>query len=187
MPIEGVLLDKARGLRTQLAEAERQAQLARAEYHSMIRRLHLSGASLRELAQSLEMSHQRVQQIVRGAGGTWWGRIWRTRNIKRDAVCTFCERPPSEVSRLIAGPDVFICDGCVTAAERTLAGGRGAATGGLATTSGRGRARCSFCHRRESADRALAVGPASNVCARCVELCRQILEDHRNPHETVAM
>src|SRR5260370_37955118 len=28
--------------------------------------------------------------------------------------------PPSEVAKLIAGPNVFICDACVSAAERTL-------------------------------------------------------------------
>ena len=55
--------------------------------------------------------------IVSLAGGTWWRRVWRTRTMPTDAVCTWCGRPPSEVSKLIAGPNVYICDttvfGCV--------------------------------------------------------------------------
>jgi hypothetical protein len=29
------------------------------------------------------------------------------------ACCTFCLKPNTEVKRLVAGPAVFICDGCV--------------------------------------------------------------------------
>ncbi len=171
MTTEPDLLGKARAAGAQLAEAERQVLLSRAEYHSAIRRLHLAGSPLREIAQALSLSHQRVQQIVNEAGGTWWRRVWRMRNAKRDAVCTWCERPPSEVSKLIAGPNVFICDACVEAAERVLnghAGGSGGLKRSRRTTRG-----CSFCGKRGSAQRALVVGPA-HVCAECLRVCREI-------------
>src|SRR5262245_60400518 len=109
MVLDQELLEQAREAGAEVAEVERRALLSRAEYHARIRRLHLGGGSLREIAQALGISHQRVQQIVEGAGGSWWQRVWRTRNAKRDAVCTFCERPPSEVAKLVAGPDVYIC------------------------------------------------------------------------------
>ena len=86
------LLNKARFASAKLAEAERQVQTIRTEYHSIVRRMHLAGGSLREIAQALELSHQRVQQMVGGAGGTWWQRVWRSRNARRNLVCTFCER-----------------------------------------------------------------------------------------------
>ena len=126
------LLEKARTAGTELAEAERHVQLARADYHAIVRRIHLAGASLREIAEALDMSHQRVQQIVTVAGGTWWRRVWRTRNRKSDLICTWCVRASSEVSKLIAGPNVFICDSCIEAAERALssAADRSAASGG---------------------------------------------------------
>src|SRR5262245_25148648 len=108
MALDSELLKKAQTAGARFAEAERQALLARADYHTAIRRLHLSGGSFRELAQALGLSHQRIHQIVEGAGGTWWQRIWRNRNVRRDAVCTFCGLPPSEVAKLIAGPDVYI-------------------------------------------------------------------------------
>src|SRR5262245_34430215 len=94
MTLDEELLRKAKDAGSKLAEAERQVLMNRADYHTLVRRLHLAGGSLREIAQALTLSHQRVQQIVEGAGGSWWQKIWRTRNVKRDAICTFCERPP---------------------------------------------------------------------------------------------
>src|SRR5262245_53917492 len=122
------LCQKARDAGARLAEAERRVLDCRADYHTAIRRLHLGGASLRDVADALSLSHQRVQQIVDGAGGSWWTRVWRTRNATRDLVCTWCDRPSSEVSKLIAGPNVFICESCIESAERAL---RGAASAGL--------------------------------------------------------
>lgn len=36
--------------------------------------------------------------------------------------CSFCDRSAGQVQRLIAGPDVRICDGCVHLAESAIAG-----------------------------------------------------------------
>src|SRR5712691_1495165 len=111
------LCEQARAAAGQLLEAERQVRMVRTDYHTAIRRLHLAGGSLREVAEALSLSHQRVQQIVDGAGGSWWSRVWRTRKITGDLVCTWCDRPQSEVTKLIAGPNVFICESCIEAAE----------------------------------------------------------------------
>src|SRR6187397_266732 len=97
MTLDPRLLEQARTAGTALVETERTALLARAEYHTAIRRLHLAGAPLREIAEALSLSHQRIQQIVDGSGGSWWRKAWRTRGTTRDAVCTWCSRPPSEV------------------------------------------------------------------------------------------
>jgi hypothetical protein len=176
MTLDDELLRKAIASGADLAEAERRMRLARAELHSSVRRLHLAGASLREIAQALGLSHQRVQQMVETAGGSWWGRVWRTRSPRREAVCTFCDRPPSEVTKLIAGPDVYVCDGCVARAERVLDGG----TSGAFVRAGAGaRARCSFCGTA-ARDRQRVVTPAATVCAACLAACRQIL-DGREP------
>src|SRR5262245_3307105 len=107
MVLNRELLEKARSAGADFAEAERQTLLARTEYHTAVRRLHLAGASLREIAETLALSHQRVQQIVSGAGGSWWRRAWGTRTVRPDAICTWCGRPPSEVQKLIAGPKVY--------------------------------------------------------------------------------
>jgi ClpX C4-type zinc finger protein len=173
MPLDPNLLDRAKIAGSELVDAERTALLARADYHTAIRRLHLAGASLREIADALSLSHQRVQQVVTAAGGSWW-QVWRRRTSERDAVCTWCERPPSEVSKLIAGPKVYICDSCVGAAERAV---KSTATedSTLRTVSAATRHRCSFCRKRGTESRALVIGPA-NVCAECLAVCREILD-----------
>ena len=164
MTLSHELLHLARKTGAELAEAEQAALLARAEYHTAVRRLHLAGASLREIADALTLSHQRVHQIVDGSGGSWWRKAWRTRATKRDAVCTWCGRPPSEVAKLVAGPNIYICDGCVRDAERAL---RRNDEDRVATRV----ARCSFCRRFAGAKRKVVTGRHANVCAECLQTC----------------
>jgi hypothetical protein len=171
------LLERAREAGARLEEAEREAQQARAEYHTMVRRLHLGGASLREVAGALGLSHQRVQQIVQSAGGTWWQRVWRTRTPRRDAVCTFCERPPSEVAKLIAGPNVYICDACIERSEHALAGR--AATGAGAVRPAGAAARCSFCGKRRGPQRRVVAGEQARICSECLGIAREFAEGRR--------
>jgi hypothetical protein len=176
MVLEQQLLERAREAGSQLAEAERRVQLARAEYHTSVRRLHLAGGSLREVAEALGLSHQRVQQIVEGAGGTWWQRIRRSRKPKRDAVCTFCDRPPSEVAKLVAGPNVFICDRCIGHVEGALSGGHDTRSSDLTVAGPRTRARCSFCGKARATERPIVVAKAASACRECVSICRRIVD-----------
>lgn len=168
--MDAPLLESAREAGARLAEAERQALLARADYHTAIRRLHLAGTPLREIAQTLSLSHQRVQQIVRASGGSWW-QVWRRRGTSVDAVCTWCGRPPADVHKLIAGPKIYICDACVESAERVMAG---ESKPGLQLAAGT-RARCSFCRKRAAGDLPVVAGLA-NVCGECLRVCREILD-----------
>ena len=173
MTLDPDLLQQARSSHQQLEEAERQSALARAEYHTAVRRLHMGGGSLREIGRALGLSHQRVQQIVDASGGSWWSRMWRTRGTPRDATCTFCGRSPSEVAKLIAGPDVYICDGCVSMGEHTVAGGTKNSVMSLAAQ----RRRCSFCGEPRTPERAIAERAGARVCRACLELCRGILDN----------
>jgi ATP-dependent protease Clp ATPase subunit len=89
-------------------------------------------------------------------------------------VCTWCGRSPGEVSKLIAGPNVFICDACVAAAERTMSGAE-AGGGGLTAAKARTGPRCGFCRKRANGKRKLVTGAAS-VCSECLTVCREILD-----------
>lgn len=174
MGVSQELLDKARGAGAALAEAERRVLETRGEYHTAIRRLHLAGAPLREIAEALSLSHQRVQQIVTASGGSWWRRAWRTRRSMQGAICTWCDRPPSEVAKLVAGPNIYICDACVTAASRVERGTVKA--GPLKLAKAGARDRCTFCHKRPSDERGLVTGPAAHVCSECLRICREIMD-----------
>ena len=172
MPQE--MLEKARAAGADLAEAERKVLTTRGEYHTAIRRLHLAGAPLREIADALSLSHQRVQQIVSISGGSWWRRAWRTRRSMHGAVCTWCDRPPSEVTKLVAGPNIYICDACVTAASRVE---RGAVkTGPLRLAKAGLLERCTFCHKRPSKTRVVVTGTDANICSECLRVCREIMD-----------
>jgi hypothetical protein len=174
MTIAPELLESARTAGATLVAAEHQALLARTGYHTAIRRMHLAGAPLREIAQALGLSHQRVQQIVSSAGGSWWRRAWRSRRVPADAACTWCGRPAAEVEKLIAGPRVYICDRCVAAAG-LAADGRQSIQFGLAENETTGSS-CAFCGKGDAGDRRLVIAPPGQVCTECLQACRDILD-----------
>jgi ClpX C4-type zinc finger len=178
------LLAAARQAQEQLVEADHAAEVARAQFHRAVRRLHLSGASLRELAAALNLSHQRVHQIVETAGGARrWGRRGR---LPAELACSFCGRRQKKARKLVAGPGVYICEPCVELAEGVIRSGEAAETalGPLHsvpdTTAQR---RCSFCGKRRHQVSGLAtsaggpggkLGDDAAICAECLVLCREI-------------
>src|SRR5579872_350947 len=116
--VNNELLAEARHTQERLIDAERDVVVARADFYRAVRRLHLHGSSLRELAADLGLSHQRVHQIVESAGGSRrWVRRDRARPDPTLLLCTFCGKNQKLVQKLIAGPSVYICDGCVDLAK----------------------------------------------------------------------
>lgn len=88
MALDDELLQRAREARQRLAGLEGEVGHARVDYHQSIRSLHAAGGSLREVAEALGLSHQRVHQIVEGeAGGAFefggMPRGWRLRPKRR--------------------------------------------------------------------------------------------------------
>ncbi len=83
MTLDEAVLEEARHVRQRLVDLESQTAHARVDYHHAIKKLHAAGGSLREIAEALELSHQRVHQIVEGpiAPPTppWVGRGWKRR------------------------------------------------------------------------------------------------------------
>jgi len=187
------LLAEARQAQERLIDAERDVEVARAEFHRAVRRLHLHGSSLRELAVSLGLSHQRVHQIVEEAGGS---RRWvRIRDPKRGRepllVCTFCGKSQKQVKKLIAGPGVYICNECVTLASDVIGSGRAARTelGPIDNVPEQlNRERCNFCGKtreqvarlaRIAAEQPLLGKPAAiaAICSECLALCDEIITE----------
>jgi hypothetical protein len=64
MALDELLLGEAMKTRDRLLELQHEAERARADHHHAIRRLHASGGSMREIAESLGLSHQRIHQII---------------------------------------------------------------------------------------------------------------------------
>ena len=196
------LLAEARQAQERLIDAERDVDVARAEFHRAVRRLHLHGSSLRELAAGLGLSHQRVHQIVEEAGGSRrWIRIrdggqsqsrsrsqtGHSRAHQHLLSCTFCGKPQDQVRKLIAGPGVYICDGCVALAASVIRSGDTAHTelGAMdAVPAERTGVRCPFCGKdRGQVDR-VAIMPevmvertsaSAAICGECLALCDEIV------------
>ena len=180
------LLAAARHAQERLIEAEHDAEVARAEFHRAVRRLHLHGGSLRELGPALGLSHQRVHQIVESAGGS---RRWSPRRVvRRSAACTFCGRPEQEAGPLIAGPGVHICPACAALASDALAAESAEEPGPLrAVLAADVRERCSFCgkYRPECTGLAATVpgaggGQRAAICGECLMLCAEIFAERES-------
>jgi len=172
------LLEEARQARGYLIDAEHDAEVARAEFHRAVRRLHLHGASL------LQLSHQRVHQIVEAAGGA---RRWRRRErTTLELHCSFCGRAQRKTRKLVAGPDVYICESCVERAASVIASGRSDQTTLSPLTPvppAEKSRRCSFCgkHRHQLSGLATAehnphgkLNTDAAICSDCLTLCREI-------------
>jgi hypothetical protein len=64
MTLDEKILGEAKELRERLLDLQHEEERARVDYQHAIRRLHAKGGSLREIADELGLSHQRVHQIV---------------------------------------------------------------------------------------------------------------------------
>lgn len=64
MALDQQLLEEAKAVRDRLLDLRHQTERAQGDFDHAVRRLHASGGSLREIAENLGLSHQRVHQIV---------------------------------------------------------------------------------------------------------------------------
>jgi ClpX C4-type zinc finger len=172
------LLDQAKTAEERVIDAEHEAEVARAEFHRAVRHLQLAGGSLREIADALGLSHQRVHQIVESAGGS---RRWRShRSTGERPTCSFCGRDQKRTKTLIGGPGAYICDRCIPRADEALA-----TEPSLTFTSGRIQAvsedaravRCSFCGKCRDRVPGMVAALAIRICAECLELCHEIRDE----------
>lgn len=177
MALNPKLLAEAQDAAARLSDVQSVVEAAKAEYAGAVRRLHLAGGSLREIAAVLEISHQRVHQIIEASGvdAKW---------VKKPAAdplrCSFCGTAKCE--KIVAGPGVYICGACIPAAAATARSTDAAAiaTGTLALVSAEhGRLRCSFCGRARRQVGTIVAGPTDQICGKCVALCEEILAESR--------
>ena len=186
--MDETLLAEARQAQERLIDAERDADVARAEFHRAVRRLHLHGTSLRELAVGLGLSHQRVHQIVEAAGGSRrWLRRDRVRPDPMLLICTFCGKDQKQVEKLIAGPGVYICNGCTELAMRVIGSGEPVTTEVAELAAGpeqEPRTQCSFCGKRRDQVAGLLVSSVQSernapaaICTECLDLCIEIIAE----------
>jgi hypothetical protein len=184
MPVDPELLKTAREAEARLVDAERALDIARAEFRHAVRRLHLAGGSLREIADALGLSHQRVHQIVEEAGrpGGWRGTTAgrRAGPPVDELACSFCGQTQRQVKKLIAGPGAYICDKCADLADGVIATGNDATTPiteVVSVAADLTTAACTFCGKQRHQVTGLAAAVQASICNECLDLCHEIIAD----------
>ena len=183
MALDESLLDQAKTAEARVIDAEHEAEVARAEFHRAVRHLQLAGGSLREIAEALGLSHQRVHQIVESAGGS---RRWRARRPAGEKpVCSFCGRDQKHTKALIVGQGgTAICDRCIPRADAAVAAKP--VPGERVTfrfedihpVLAEARAeRCGFCGKRRHQVDAMAAMARGRICDECLDLCHEIRDE----------
>jgi ATP-dependent protease Clp ATPase subunit len=76
--------------------------------------------------------------------------------------CSFCDRSRRQCAKLVAGPGVYVCDGCVALARA------------WPQATGPGRA-CAFCGTPATGGRSLVVQGPHAICDACLDLCDEII------------
>ena len=160
MSVDQKLLTEAETAADRVTELEDQLETAKAEYRRTVRRLHLAGASMREVAEALGVSHQRIHQIIEEGGVRRWRRRRSEEATGAQKVCSFCGREQRHVRKLIAGPGVYICDPCIMAAVGVTASGRPAKDPKLQPVPAGSELLCSFCGKARNQVQALVSAPA---------------------------
>jgi hypothetical protein len=199
MGLDPELVREAKAAREFLLASQHAAERAKVDYHHAIRRLHAAGGSLREIAEALGLSHQRVHQIIDGADEPRRPRRPRWRRPGQvmhgpPGPCSFCGRSHPEGEQLIAGPGVFICERCVAEATRLSveAPVEGWSEGPMRLEAPESEARCSFCGKDARQGVFLVAGglpraPAgkfgegARICDECLDLCLEILAESASP------
>jgi ClpX C4-type zinc finger len=198
MGLDPELVRKAEAARERLVELQHATERAKADYHHAIRRLHAAGGSLREIAEALGLSHQRVHQIIDEAVEPTRPRRPRWRRPGQimhgpPGPCSFCGRSHQECERLIAGPGVFICERCVAQATRLSAEApvEGWSEGSMRLEASESEALCSFCGKdarhgvllvaSELSVPAGKFGARPRICDECLDLCLEILAETTAP------
>lgn len=90
--------------------------------------------------------------------------------------CSFCEKKQSEVSRLIAGPQVYICNECITTCSQVIA--EGEPIGKITLVPGKqADASCSFCGKKPVEVNRIVGVPTARICNECIKICDEILKN----------
>ena len=80
--------------------------------------------------------------------------------------CSFCGRAQAQVAKLVAGPGVYICSGCVVLARSWPAVGYPGRT-------------CSFCGQWDPDKGRVTAHGAAAICGQCLDLCDEIIAEEQ--------
>lgn len=92
-------------------------------------------------------------------------------------LCSFCRASQEKVAKLIAGPDVNICDVCVDRFY-DVCGNEFAGESNPEAANISARQVCSFCGKRRDKVEVLAGNDQHSICSECIALCSEIVDEN---------
>jgi len=106
------------------------------------------------------------------------GRVAGSGNL---LTCSFCGKSQKQVKKLIAGPQVYICDGCVGRVRAVIAEPGRTVSTTIATiqqvSDEAGAEKCSFCGKPRHQVASMTSTGDARICNECLALCDQILDE----------
>jgi hypothetical protein len=123
---------------------------------------------------------------------TIWNRGPKPASASSEVLnCSFCKKSQQDVKKLIAGPNVYICDECVDICNHVLAENilledagkepgnseRAAAHAPIQLAAGR----CSLCHCQFPTNQLVLVPERGAVCPACGDAVRAVLDEDSAP------
>lgn len=94
--------------------------------------------------------------------------------------CSFCNVSQADTRKLIAGPGLYICEGCIAAAAEvvtTAAGVRGPRQVVLRPASPEEKHPCRFCTKAPGQVATIVKGGLARICNECLDLCAAIIAE----------
>jgi|SRR5271170_4453099 len=169
------LVQVVREREARIRELEFELGKAKEDYHEAVRDMHVQGMSLREIAALLKLSHQRVHQIVETQSQHW---RFCVRPLNPKLVCSFCESSSNQVDKLVAGPNIFMCNECGVHCAKALKTGQPVdyKDNKFQILDKSTRLRCSFCGKLPGKTRVVVASRRHQVCSTCLKLALQYME-----------
>ena len=103
----------------------------------------------------------------------------RRRRLDPDELmrCSFCNKSPFDIRRLVAGPGAKICDDCVQVCVEILGGGTAAQAppGSAKLLEWQGQVYCSICQTEVPDEDVVPVGDRGFLCRPCLAALRQVV------------
>src|SRR5690242_1671089 len=105
-----------------------------------------------------------------------------THDARSLVTCSFCGKTQREVRKVVAGPDVHICDECIGLCNAIIDGETASQPAG-----GSSKPACVYAFNREAAKLAVTAHRLADSCDRAVELPRPVAERARALAEEVEL
>ncbi|MBX9771126.1 MAG: hypothetical protein K2X29_07130 [Candidatus Obscuribacterales bacterium] len=149
---------------------------AKQDYSEAVRDMHKHGMSYREIAVRLGVSHQRIHQLV--DQGRKKERSW-IRLVDYNLKCSFCGLSNQEVSKLVAGSKIFICDVCADNCSAVVQTKKSIKTKNahFKPLEEAAALSCSFCAKPSRSKTAVVGTSDQQICEACLQSIQHCLHD----------